>query len=236
MKVTIGQKSFKKYCPNRKFVFSLIFLGIFLLSTNFAYSQRDTETSTFVSPFNEDELKVRFDNFIDKLEPLNLTKKYPEITRKILSCKPEQQEIALKMLAESEEIDAIPWILLLLDSDESSTRTWAGNALEDIVIGIVSYRRDMKFPGIYVFKPLGKQDVDLKPMAWIVLRMIRSGNHNQIAYGISMARYLNLFEFEGVISSQQYSQSPAVTNAMKWALEGFKLQKKYDKNELTENK
>lgn len=213
-----------------------IFLLI-LLSHGFVFSQQtrdDTKVTRFYSTqkFNGDALKTSFDKFITAIDSLNLTQKYPEIVKKILSHQPRQQEIAVKMLAESQDIDSIPWILLLLNSEVQYVKTYAGYSLKEIVSSIALLRRDKDFPGFVVLKPLQQADTDLKPLAWIILKMLRSEETNHIAYAITMARYLNLYEFEDEILRHQNNINPAVTNTMKWAIEELKLQKKYDSNEL----
>lgn len=217
-------------------IFLPVSIFLLILFTNFSAYSQQTSVSTATPPFNEDELKANYDKFIGEIDGLALTKKYPEIVKKILLHNPDEQEIAVKMLSESQDIDAIPWILLLLDSDHKRVRTYAGYSLKEIVYSIAILRRDMNFPGFVVLKPLQKTDADLKPLAWIVLRLLRSEDQNHIAYAMMMARYLNLYEFEGLIMSHQYSRSPAVTNTMKWVLEALKLQKKYDANELKKEK
>ena len=140
------------------------------------------------------------------------------------------------MLAASRDPDAIPWILLLLNSEDAYVKVNAGSSLQQIVSSLALQRRDADFPAFVVIKPLPKTDADLKPLAWIVLKMLRGEETNHIAYAITMARYLNLYEFEDEIARHQNSIHPAVTNKMKWALDELKLQKKYDSNELKKEK
>lgn len=219
---------------------SLLSISIFLLillSHDFAYSQQTWDSAKIIGfysipKFDENDLKTSFDKFITGINSLNLVEKYPEILKKILSHNPREQEIAVKMLAVSQDIDSIPWILLLLNSEEKYVQTYSGYSLKEIISSIALMRRDSLFPAFAVLKPLQKADVDLKPMAWIVLKMLRSKETNHIAYAITMARYLNLYDFEDEIMKHQNNINPAVTDTLKWAIEELKLQKQYDSNEL----
>ncbi|HEY8561168.1 MAG TPA: hypothetical protein VIL74_12405 [Pyrinomonadaceae bacterium] len=218
-----------------------VFLLI-LFARDFAQAQYTTWDESKVNrlyatrKFDEEQLKARFDKFIGEIDSLNLTRKYPEIARKMLSRQPREQQTGVKMLAQSQDIDALPWLLLLLNSENDDVRIWSGYALKEIVSSLALLRRDSDFPAFILLKPLQKTDVDLKPLAWIVLRMLRGEETNHISYAITMARYLNLYEFEDEIARHQNNVNPAVTNAMKWALDELKLQKKYDSNELKKEK
>lgn len=224
-------------CFDNKFLVAcLSFCLIFLLhdSANSQKTWDEAKVTRFYSTpkFDEAELKSNFDEFINGIDSLSLTKKYPEIVRKILSHQPREQETALKMLARSQDIDAIPWILLLLDSEDKRVQTYAGYSLQEIVSSDALNRRDLKFPRFTVLKPLPKNAAALKPMAWIVLKLLRNQDPSLIAYAMTMARYLNLYEFEDEITKHRDSVHPAVTNTMKWAIEELGLQKKYESNEL----
>jgi hypothetical protein len=122
----------------------------------------------------------------------------------------------------------------LLDSDEKYVQTYAGLSIEKVVSSITLKRRDNKYPQYVLIKPIQKDDVDLKPLAWVILKLLRSENPNLSSYAVTMARYLNLYEFEGEILKLANSPHPAVTNTVKWAIESFTLQKKYESNELLE--
>lgn len=199
-----------------KLILSISIFLLILLSHDFAYSQQTWDSAKIIrfystSKFNENELKTSFDKFITGINSLNLVQKYPEIVKKILSHNPREQEIAVKMLAESQDIDSIPWILLLLNSEDTYVQTYSGYSLKEIISSIALLRRDRQFPAFTVLKPLQKADVDLKPMAWIVLKMLRSKETNHIAYAITMARYLNLYEFEDEIMKHQNNESTPKT-------------------------
>ena len=185
-----------------------------------------------VNKFNEKELKDKFEKFVSRLDSAAISRKYPEITKKILSSNPLQQAIALRMLSESEDVNTIPWAILLLDSDEKYVRTYAGLSIEKVVSSIILKRRDDKYTQYVLIRPIQKDNVDLKPLAWIVLKLLRSEDPNLSSYAVTMARYLNLYEFEDEILKLADNSHPALSNTVKWAIESFTLQKKYESNEL----
>lgn len=184
-----------------------------------------------VDRFDEKELKDKFEKFISRLDSASVARKYPEITRKILSSNPSQQAIALRMLSESEDVNTIPWAILLLDSDDKYVQTYAGLSIQKVVSSITLKRRDSKYPQYVLIKRIQKDDVELKPLAWIILKLLRSENPNLSSHGVATARYLNLYEFEDEILKLSKSPHPAVSNTVKWAIESFILQKKYESNE-----
>ena len=235
MRVIMELTGMKNFSLHVKLFKPALVCCLVLLSYGFVFSQQNS-TSVAILRFNEEELKASYDKFVGGIDSLSVTRKYPEIVKKILSQNPEEQEIALKMLSESQDVDAVPWILLLLDSDNKRVRTYAGYAMKQIISSTALLRRDMEFPGFTVLKPLQKTDVDLKPMAWLVLKLLRSEDSSWIAYAITMARYLNLYEFEEIIFARRDHRAPAVTNTVKWVIEELKLQKKYEANELKKEK
>ncbi len=232
MKVTIAQIGITMNILISKYSVILALIFVFFYLNNPIYSQQINHPEKF----SEEKLEANFDKFILGIDSLRITKKYPEIARKILSQQPRQQKIALNMLGGSQEIEAIPWILLLLNSDDKSMRFSAGSCLGSVLYSLSIIRRNNQIGRYVVLKPLKKQDVDLRPLAWIVLKLLRTDDPNLIAYGITMARYLNLYEFEDEIVRHKDSIHPAVTNTMKWAIEELKLQKEYESGKLKQEK
>ncbi len=207
----------------------IVFVCLFLIYSSPIFAQ---QLSVSIERFNEKELKSNLDNFIAKIDSLSLARKYPEIAKKILSNQTDQQEVALRMLGESQEVIALPWIILLLDSDDKDIKVEAGLAVKNIVSSITLKRRDMNYPQYILLKPSQETDIDLRPIAWIALKLLRADEPSLIAYGITITRYLNLYKFEAEILSHKESIHPAVTNTMNWAIEELQLQKKYESGEL----
>ena len=175
-------------------------------------------------------LKKQFDVFMETLDPLLISKEYPGAVRKLLSSDPEKQLQAVRTLAETGEVEVIPWLLPFLESENESLRIWTGTSLNKLVSSYVLKRRDMSRSGDVLIGPLRPKDKDLRPLAWIVLKMFRKADDgNTHAYAASMTRYLGLDKFERELEQCLKSRHPAVANTAKWALESLERQKEYEK-------
>ncbi|MHC4866531.1 MAG: hypothetical protein ACYTEX_20845 [Planctomycetota bacterium] len=174
-------------------------------------------------------LKKRFDKFMAALDLLAVTRDYPKAVRKLLSADPAKQIEAVKTLAETADPNVIPWFLPFLEADDNTLRIWTGSSLEKLLSSLVLKRRDNSMPEVVVIKPLRPGDTDLRPLAWVVLKMFRKPDDgNTHAYAASMARYLGLHEFERELRQCLQSRHPAVSNKAKWALESLEQQKQYE--------
>jgi len=150
--------------------------------------------------------------------------------QKLLSGDPEKQIQAVKTLAATGEIEVIPWLLPFLEAENKDLRIWTGSSLEKLVSSHVLKRRDMNMPEFVVIKSLRPGDRDLRPLAWVVLKMFRKPDDgNTHAYAASMAGYLGLHEFERELEQCLKSRHPAVSNKAKWALESLGLYQEYEK-------
>jgi len=179
--------------------------------------------------YNEADLKEEFDGFIEALDFLKVSKDYPGSIRKLFSSDPEKQIEAVKTLAATGKIEVIPWLLPFLDAEDKNLRIWTGSCLEKLVSSHVLKRRDMSRPELVLIRPLQPEDKDLRPLAWIVLKMFRKPDDgNTHAYAASMARYLGRYEFQRELEHCLESEHPAVANKAKWALESLKRQKEYE--------
>ena len=180
--------------------------------------------------YDEAVLQKDFDAFMESLDMLTVSKDYPKAVRKLLSGDPKKQIQAVKTLAETGEIEVIPWLLLFLEAENKNLRIWTGASLEKLVSSHVLKRRDKDMPEVVLIKPLRPEDRDLRPLAWVVLKMFRkSDDGNTHAYAASMARYLGLHKFERELEQCLESRHPAVSNKAKWALESLRRQKEYEK-------
>ena len=139
---------------------------------------------------------------------------------KLDSPDPQVRIAGIKTLAATGEVEVIPWIVPFVDSKDGQVRIYAGLYLSNIVEGQQLKRRDMSQPRRVVIKPLGSDDRDLRPMAWVILNMLRkSDDGNTHSYAANMIGYLGLKEFEGELRKLQKSRHPAVTRAARNALE-----------------
>jgi len=185
--------------------------------------------------YDETVLKRAFDEFMGSLDLLTVTKDYPKAIRKLLSGDPEKQIEAVKTLGETGEPEVIPWLLPFLEADNNGVRIRAGSSLEKLVSSYVLKRRDKSVGEVVVIKALRPGDKDLRPLAWVVLKMFRKPDDgNTRAYAATMARYLGLHEFERELQQCLKSRHPAVSNKAKWALESLERQREYERR--TSNK
>ncbi len=181
-------------------------------------------------PPNYDEavLKKNFDAFMESLDMLTVCKDYPKAVRKLLSGDPEKQIQAVKTLAETGEIEIIPWLLPFLEAENKSLRIWTGASLDKLISSYILKRRDRSMPGV-VIGPLRPNDKDLRPLAWVILKMFRRPDDgNTHAYAITITRYVGLYEFVRELEQCRESRHPAVSNKAKWALKSLKLQQEYE--------
>jgi hypothetical protein len=167
----------------------------------------------------EEGLHQRYSLFLKKLDAARIKSDYPGAIRDIRSPKPGDQIRGLNVLGASGRIDAIPWIVPLLDSENDLVGLHAGRVLEQIVSGNELLRRDMNQPEKIVLRPRSADDVDLRPLGWVILRMMKAADDgNTAAYAATMAGYLGLSEFDGELRKLLKSVHPAVQQSARNAL------------------
>jgi hypothetical protein len=172
------------------------------------------------SKHDEPTLKQAYEAFVESLGRERISRDYPGAVRQLDSTDPKTVVIGLKTLAATEDPAAIPWIVPYLDSENGEVRVWAGACLEKIVNGHELKRRDQRYPERIIIRPLGPGELDFKPVAWAILKMLRQPDDgNTHAYAATMIGYLNLKEFEGELKTLLKSRHPAVTRAAQTALE-----------------
>ena len=176
--------------------------------------------STAAAPPNEAALKQRYDAFVQSLDHRRLAEDYLGAVRNLDSTNPRKQIIGIKTLAATEEVKVIPWIVPFLDSQDRHVRIQAGLSLNAIVATHQLKRRDKSQPEKVVILPPGPGDIDMRPMSWVVLKMLRlPDDGNTHTYAANMIGYLGLVEFEGELRKLLDSRHPAVTTAARRALE-----------------
>ena len=81
-------------------------------------------------------------------------------------------------------------------------------------------RRDKSQPDKVVINPPGPGDVNLRPMSWVIHKMLRMPDDgNTHAYAADMIGYLGLSQYEGDLRQLLASRHPAVSQAASRALE-----------------
>ena len=97
-------------------------------------------------------------------------------------------------------------------------------AISNLVVYYTLKRRDNSIPDRVSIKPMTLNDIDLRPLAWLILQMLRlpDSNPNLRSYAATMTGYLNLQIFELEIKMLLDSKHPAVVNSAKYAIELLK--------------
>ena len=201
----------------------MIYKLIGILTINFlitynavAQGQKFLETK-----YDEAELKITYTNFIDSLDPLIIVSNYPKVIKNLLSVNYENQILGIRSLKETQEIEIIPWLIPFLDSKDNYVRIEALMAISNLVACQTLKRRDKNIPERVVIKPMTSDDIDLHPLAWLILQMLRlpDSNPNLRSYAATMTGYLNLQIFELEINMLLDSKHPAVVTSAEYAIE-----------------
>lgn len=174
-----------------------------------------------VQPVSTKE-QLLYQEYISFLKGLNARRIegiYVAGIRDIKSQEPHDQKRGLRVLGASGEVDAIAWIAPLIDSSDGGVRVDAGLALERIVSGYELRRRDPSHPEKVVILPRSATDIDLRPLAWVILKMMRlPDDGNTAAYAATMAGYLGLSDFEGELERLLKSRHSSVRRSARNAL------------------
>lgn len=171
-------------------------------------------------PPDEFALKQTYDAFVKSLDHRSLAKDYPGAIRNLDSPDSKMQTVGIKTLAATEEPRAIPWIVPFLDLGDCGVRIVAGQTLSAIVATHQLKRRDPNRPERVVIFPPGAGDIDLRPLSWVILKMLRlPDDGNTHAYAANMIGYLGLKAYEPELRILLESKHPAVARAAGNALE-----------------
>ena len=199
-------------------------IGILTVNLLINYNAVAQEQKILESNYDNAALKITYINFIDSLDPLVVVNNYPNAIKNLLSASYENKKLGIRTLKETQEIEIIPWLIPFLDSKDSYVRIEALMAISNLVVYHTLKRRDMNIPERVVIKPMTLNDTDLRPLAWLILQMLRlpDSNPNLISYAATMTGYLNLQKFEAEIKMLLDSRHPAVVNSAKYAIELLK--------------
>jgi len=175
--------------------------------------------------YDEADLKKRYDALLIELDYVKVAADHPKVIKDLLSGDSAKQVTAVKMLGEAGDPTVIPWLVPFLDSEDTSLRIWAGSSIDKVIATCALKRRDFTRPDQVILQPRGDGEMDLRPFAWIALKMFRKPDDgNTHAYAASVIRYLEVREFEDELRRCLQSRHPAVLEKAKWALQslGFK--------------
>lgn len=158
---------------------------------------------------DETKLKADFDAWVSSIDSVALVEAYPQAVKDLLSSDKPRQLTAIKLLGHTDDIRAIPWLLLTLDLKDPELRAWSGASLVADVSGVVHR--------IPAEKPARIRD--LQPIAWLVLKMFRSPDDgNTRSHAARLAEILGFTAFDGELIECTQSIHPAVANSARAAL------------------
>ena len=181
--------------------------------------KEDLQSRELEMQHSELSLKESYRRFYESLDHVRIEKEYPKAVKLLESKVPVEQEIGLRVLAASEDVDAVYFIVPLLDAENARVRVMAGYALETIVSNQVLKNRDSSRPDRIVILPQKSGERDLKPIRYIVEKMLDTDEPNIQSYAATMTGYLRIMELELVLRKLLNSEHPAVNNSAKYALE-----------------
>jgi hypothetical protein len=183
---------------------------------------RQQEQKALPPKYDEAELKRRYEAFLLELDYVKVATDYPKAVKDLLSANSARQVAAVQLLGDTADPAVIPWLVPLLDAEDASLRIWAGSSIDKVISACVLKRRDRTQPDRIVLRPPGPGELDLRPCAWIALKMFhKPDDGNTHAYAASITRYLEAKEFEGELRRCLQSRHPAVSEKAKWALESL---------------
>ena len=167
-------------------------------------------------PEPEDATKLEWmRDYMLLLERLQLSEfavGYPAMVQSLRSEDVDSRVKALKSIGELGDPMAIPFVVPLLRHADRNTQVYAGLALQKIVSGKELARRGSPVQGKSYIKPPAENELDLKPMRWIVFEMMTCGEPSLQGYAVTMAGYLDLEELKPIIEALRDSRHPAVTD------------------------
>jgi hypothetical protein len=178
------------------------------------------------------DLQASYEDFALSLDPQRFTRGYPAVLEMLGSGDRDKRITALRTIAASAELDAIPLVVdVVLNDDDYIARAWAGYALKHIVQLNELKRRDPQHPEKVVILPRSDDDVDLRPLAWVLREMLSKPDDSSAhSCAATMIGYLGLKQFEPDLRGLLESRHPAVTRSAVHALRmmGFALENELD--------
>ena len=167
-----------------------------------------------------DDLQAQYEDFALSLDLQRFKDGYPALIKKLGSKDRDERIVALRTIGQSGETDAIPLVVpIVLNESDRAVRIWASCALKDIVTSNEFKRRDRQHPERVVLLPRSDEDVDLRPLAWVLREMLATPDDgNTHVFAARMIGYLGLKRFEPDMRRLLESRSPAVTRSAVHAL------------------
>jgi hypothetical protein len=171
---------------------------------------------------DEAALKKDYDRLLQALDATGIATQHAGAVAALKARDAAGRIAALQTLARTGNPDALPLMLPLLDEQVTLVRLWAGASVSQLVERYALRRRDPAVRDRVVLKPLGQGDRDLRPLRWVVVRMLnKPDDGNTHAYAATLIRYLELGEFRPELRELLKSRHPAVSGQARWALQAL---------------
>jgi hypothetical protein len=172
-----------------------------------------TKSQVSVWP-DAEKLRPTCEEFLQTLDAPRVAKDYPKAIQNLLSLNSDKQIRGIRTLLGTGELEILPWIVPFLDSKDQGVQTEAGFAIQKLVSDYTLKRRDHAVLDRVAIKPLGPTDPDLRPLAWIVAKMLTADLHGSLgAYAMTIIGYLKLKEFEEGLRDLARTDSPRAGDA-----------------------
>ena len=175
--------------------------------------------------YDEHEMRRRYEACLPALDFVSLASEQPKLIQDLMSGNPEWQRAAVKTLGESRDLRAVPWMVWLLDSEERILQTMTGVSIYRVISSFPVEQPEDSRPDAAAARSPVNPKTDIRPFAWVVLKMIR--NPCTEGYAIFLSEHMKLAEFEDELRKFLYSRQPGASHAARGALQklGFEVGK-----------
>ncbi|MEZ5977696.1 MAG: hypothetical protein R3F34_05700 [Planctomycetota bacterium] len=163
----------------------------------------------------------RFGALAEHLDVARFAAGYPALVARLRSDDERDRLVALKMLAGTDELAALPFVVeVMFVADDAETRAWAAAAFQAIVTTYRIRRRDPSRTDGVFFLPPDEEDVDLAPLAGVVEDMLELGEDdpNVASSALVVIGFLGFESFRACVDELSTSDRPAVANSALLAL------------------
>ena len=175
--------------------------------------------------YDEREMRRQYEAYLPALDFVGLASEQPKLIQDLMSGNPEWQRAAVETLGQSRDLRAVPWMVWLLDSEDWILQTMTGASIYCVISSFpVEQPADSRPDAATVRQPANPK-TDIRPFAWVVLKMIR--NPCAEGYAIRLAGHMKLAEFEDELRRFLRSRQTATSEDAKDALQklGFEVGK-----------
>src|ERR1035437_5078505 len=178
-----------------------IILVVFLLTPLASAKQFPAPTE-----YDQPALKADCDKYLQSLDSADFAKNYPKLLKNLLSIDRKTQYDTLLRMGTLAEINSLPILVTIYQNSANEIRLFAAVDIETTISHYSRGRYDYTNPNHPTLRPLTKDEPDFRPLAWIVLTMLRDNDPQIQTNGAVLAGYLELRQFKSEL--QTVAQSP----------------------------